>query len=285
MGSVIGLLFGAGAFCLWWACWEPRAEKSATAGRGSRLQSDLAVLDRSWLQLTTVTAAGLLAAGLVFLVVLATAGSVSVASIFGLAAGLGPAWAVRVLAARRRQDLRRHWPDAVDHLSSGIRAGLALPEALAGLGSRGPEPLRPHFVRFAADYRSTGQFSPALDRLKDQMADPVTDRIVEALRLTRDVGGTDLGRLLRTLSSFLREDARARAELEARQSWTLNAARLAVTAPWLVLALLCTRPEAVTAYDSPAGAAVLGVGAVVCLVAYHAMVRLGRLPQEPRVLQ
>ena len=44
------------------------------------------------------------------------------------------------------------------------------------------------------------------------------DRLVESLRIAREVGGTDLGHLLRTLSGFLREDARTRAELETRQS-------------------------------------------------------------------
>src|SRR5699024_11279417 len=79
---------------------------------------------------------------------------------------------------------------------------------------------------FARDYQASGDFSACLDRLKVRLADPVGDRIVEALRLTRDVGGTDLGALLRTLAGFLREDARTRSELEARQSWTVNAARL-----------------------------------------------------------
>ena len=55
----------------------------------------------------------------------------------------------------------------------------------------------------------------ALDRLKARMADPVADRLVVSLRLTREVGGADIGRLLQTLSEFLRQDARIRAELEA----------------------------------------------------------------------
>ena len=117
------------------------------------------------------------------------------------------------------------------------------------------------------------------------MADPVADRIVEALRLTRDVGGTDLGRLLRTLASFLREDVRTRGELEARQSWTVNAARLAVAAPWIVLALLSTRAAAAAAYNTPAGAVVLVGGGVCTVVAYLLMLRIARLPDDPRVLR
>jgi tight adherence protein B len=177
------------------------------------------------------------------------------------------------------------WPDVVDHVHSAVRAGLALPEALVQLGERGPEELRPQFVDFAHDYRATGRFSDALDRLKERLSDPVADRLVEALRIARDVGGTDLGRVLRTLSAFLREDARSRAELEARQSWTVNAARLAMAAPWAVLLLLATRGSTLAAYSSAAGAAVLLVGAGLSVVAYRLMVAIGRLPEEQRVLR
>ena len=141
----------------------------------------------------------------------------------------------------------------MDHLRSAIRAGLSLPEALTQLGDKGPLELRQFFRDFGADYRAGGHFDSALEALKERLADPVADRIIEALRLTREVGGSDLGRLLGTLAEFLRENARTRSELEARQSWTVNAARLAIAAPWLVLMLLATRPEAIAAYNSGRG--------------------------------
>jgi len=73
--------------------------------------------------------------------------------------------------------------------------------------------------------------------------------------------------------------------LEGRQSWTVYAARLAVAAPWLVLALLATRGESVAAYAQPAGVAVLAIGAASTVLAYRLMVRIGRLPEEARVLR
>jgi len=170
-------------------------------------------------------------------------------------------------------------------LLTAVRAGLSLPEALSALSTRGPEVLRPPFARFAAEYRSSGRFSVCLDRLKDDLADPVGDRIVETLRVAREVGGSDLGRVLRTLATFLREDARARAELETRQGWVVSAARLAVAAPWVVLLLLATQSTTLAAYDSPLGTAILVGGGAVCLVAYRLMVRIGRLPEDVRVLQ
>ncbi|MNW59678.1 hypothetical protein D3C74_376080 [compost metagenome] len=90
---------------------------------------------------------------------------------------------------------------------------------------------------------------------------------------------------MRTLALFLREDERTRGELEARQSWTVSGARLAVAGPWVVLALLATRPETAQAYNSMQGVAVLGGGAVCSLVAYQLMRRIGRLPEEARVLR
>ena len=84
---------------------------------------------------------------------------------------------------------------------------------------------------------------------------------------------------------MLREDMRTRGELEARQSWTVNGAKVAVAAPWLVLALLSTRTQAAAAYATTAGAVVLLIGAVVSVAAYRLMLRLGRLPEEERTLR
>jgi len=152
-------------------------------------------------------------------------------------------------------------------------------------GVRGPEQLRGPFQSFGEDYRASGRFGESLDRLKVSLADPVADRIIESLRVAREVGGTDLGRLLRTLSQFLREDARTRAELETRQGWTVNAARLALCAPWAVLGMLALRPETVVAYNSATGVLVLLVGGGVSLLAYRVMLRIARLPEEDRVLR
>jgi tight adherence protein B len=181
--------------------------------------------------------------------------------------------------------LRELWPEVVDNLASAVRAGMALPESVAALATRGPEPLRPAFARFASEYRVSGRFSECLDGLKADLADPVGDRVCESLRLAREVGGTELGRLLRTLSSFLRDDARTRSELETRQGWTVNAARLAVASPWLVLLLLATQASTLEAFDSTSGRALLAGGAGVSVFAYRLMLRIGRLPEEKRVLR
>lgn len=285
MGVVIGLVLGAGLCLVWTACWTRPADRGRSEGWSGKTQDML-----SQAGLPDVTPGTLLAVatgtGIAALVlVLATTRSITISTCFAVMGVVAPWMLVRSRARRRRVRLRDVWAEAIDHLASGVRAGLSLPEALVQLGERGPDDLREPFRRFGQDYRSSGRFGDALDALKDRLADPVGDRIVEALRVTRDVGGADLGRMLRTLSGFLREDARTRGELEARQSWTVNGARVAVAGPWVVLALLATRPETAAAFDSFAGAVVLGGGAACSAVAYRVMVHIGRLPEEQRVLR
>lgn len=285
MGVVAGLVLGAGVFCVWWSWWEPVTAPTGRRGRTARLQDALVQAGLGSVTPGALRAGAAALAVLVLLAGLALTRSPAIAACFAAFAALAPGALVRARARRRRRNLREVWPEVVDHLASGVRAGLSLPEAVAQLGDRGPVELREPFRRFAQDYRATGRFGPSLDALKGRLADPVADRIVEALRLTREVGGTDLGRLLRTLATFLREDLAVRGELEARQSWTVNGARVAVAGPWVVLALLATRPETAAAYDSAAGMALLGSGAACSLFAYRLMLRIGRLPEEARVLR
>jgi tight adherence protein B len=286
MGALLGLVLGLG-LVLVWQSFQPARVAAPRRGQ-SRRERAQEVLVQAGLESVTpgALAAASLGMGLVAaLLALVLTRSWALALAFGLIATAGPRALVTSRARRRRTELRELWPEAVDNLASAVRAGLSLPEALAQLGVRGPEPLRPAFARFGEDYRATGRFGECLDRLKAALADPVGDRIVESLRMAREVGGSDLGSLLRTLSAFLREEARTRAELRTRQGWTVNAARLAVAAPWVVLGLLSVNSAAGTAYDSGAGLVVLVGGAGTCFVAYRLMLRIGRLPEEERVLR
>lgn len=279
MGAVLGLLLGTGLVLLGSAFVTPRTRRAPAR----RPLADLLV--RAGLPGTrprAVVALAVLGAVLGFVVVQVVSGTAPVSLAFAAIAAQAPFAVLRGRARRRQRELAEVWPEAVDNLASGIRAGLSLPEALAALGTRGPEPLRPAFTAFALDYQVSGRFTDALDRLKEGLADPVGDRVTEALRVAREVGGGDLGRLLRSLSGYLRDDARTRSELEARQAWAVNGARLAVSAPWFVLLLLSFQREVIARYASPAGVLVLLLGAAACVAAYSMMLRIGRLPAERR---
>ncbi len=281
MGLVAGLGVGLGLLLIWMACTAPAGRPSSRPPGGLRRTLDAAGLGGT--STTGLLVVCMASAVVAFLAVQVISRTVTVSVAFGLLAAYLPLALVSGRARRRQRELAEVWPEAVDNLASAVRAGMSLPESLIALGQRGPEPLREAFTSFGLDYQVTGRFGESLDRLKDRLADPVGDRVVEGLRIAREVGGGELGALLRNLSGYLRGDARTRSELESRQTWSVVGARLAVAAPWLVLLLLSFQGDVITRYSSTAGAVVLAVGGGASLVAYRLMVRIGRLPLERRI--
>ncbi|EFQ82802.1 bacterial type II secretion system domain protein F [Aeromicrobium marinum DSM 15272] len=284
MGALIGLFFGWGLLLVAWAWTSPPPRRRATRPTGGRLAALLTRAGATGVPPRAVVGLCVALGSVVFVAVTAATGVPVIGLVFASMAAAAPVAVLRGRAARRLRDHAASWPDAVDNLASAVRAGMSLPEAVMQVGERGPEVLRADFVAFGRDYRATGRFEEALDLLKIRLADPVGDRVVESLRLARDVGGGDLGRMLRALSAYLRDDLRTRGELESRQSWTVNGARLAVAAPWLVLASMSLQPDVIARFGSPTGTLILVVGAATCLGAYRAMTWIGRLPTERRVL-
>jgi tight adherence protein B len=249
--------------------WAPIRARLALAGLG-RVPIPVFVL--------VSVIAGLLLSGVALLIT-----SVPLVGLLTALAGAALPWIlVSLRAAARRRERSALWPDIVDHLVAAARSGLAVPDAVGSLGRQGPEEMRSEFRAFARDYATSASWGGAVDRLKATLDDAVADRVLETLRMAREVGGSDLTAILRQLSAALRDEAATRAELEARQSWVRNAAKLGVAAPWLILVLLSTRPEAAAAYAAPEGTALILVGAVVSVLAYRVMLLVGRLPTERR---
>jgi tight adherence protein B len=286
VGAVLGLALGIGLLLIWRSGRRaPIIASPQTSGWSTRRhqlirQAGVDGVGGAQLLLAQV---GCSVAALLVVVVLTR--TLTVALCFCVFAFFLPTVVLRRMRRKRLVALRELWPEAVDNLASAVRAGMSLPEGLSALAVRGPAELRPAFGRFATAYRASGRFGDCLDRLEADLADPVGDRVCETMRVAHEVGGSDVGSVLRMLSELLRSDARTRAELETRQGWIVNAARLAVAAPWVVLLLLGTRSTTLHAYDSGGGALLLVVGAVVCLIAYRMMLRIGRLPEDRRVLR
>lgn len=221
MGALVGLGVGIGLMLIWSAFFVSRQRRRETRSPGRAVH----LLARAGLGQVSTTGFAILclATGLVSgFVIQVVSSTPPVALVFAAMGAYLPVAIVTGRARRRQRDFAEVWPEAVDNLTSAVRAGMSLPDALGALGSRGPEPLRDAFDEFALDYQVTGRFGECLDRLKVRLADPVGDRVVEGLRIAREVGGGELGRLLRNLSGYLRDEARTRSELESRQAWTVN---------------------------------------------------------------
>ncbi len=288
MSLVLGLLLGVGVLLvaaplLWPATDEPRV---ASGGRlGNAIAANLSQAGLGQVRVGTVILVSVIlslgVAAVTFALV--PVGPLALAS--GVVALVLPSVLIAVRARGRRRATRMLWPDVVDQLVSSVRSGQSLPDSIANLAGTGPVQTREPFAVFDRDYRATGNFALCVAELKERLADPTADRILETLRMSREVGGSELTTVLRNLAAYLRQEEAIRSEVEARQSWVVNAARLGVAAPWVVLLLLATRPEAAIAYNTPAGAVLIVGGLVVSVVAYRVMLAIGRLPEERRWFQ
>ncbi|CAN5270144.1 type II secretion system F family protein [soil metagenome] len=285
MTIALGLLLGLGLVLAVSPFLWPAAAASAAPPLVRRVRDRLVQAGLGRVSVTTFAVASMIvgcAAGALVFAVLPVGVVAVAAGVLGLAV---PSMLVVARARSQRKATRVVWPDVVDHLISGVRSGLALPDSIVTLAHTGPPATRVAFEAFESEYRASGNFSSSIDRLKDRLADPVADRILETLRMSREVGGSELVQVLRNLASYLRQEASLRSEVEARQSWVVVAARLGVAAPWIVLALLATRPEAALAYNSVLGGVIIVAGLVLSVIAYRIMLALGRLPEERRWFQ
>lgn len=219
-----------------------------------------------------LSTAGLLLGGVLGLI---TTAMPVVAVLFGVAGGTAPFIWERRARVRNRRRRRAAWPVILDDLTSAVRAGMNLPEALIRVGAASA--FAREWVVFEECYRRSGDFQGALQALRDELCDPTFDQVAQALAITRDVGGTDLTSVLRSLAAFVRSELHVIGELEARQSWTINSARMAVAAPWIVLLLLSSRPATIAAYSQLSGTLLLVGVAVSSAIAYGVMLRIARL--------
>lgn len=224
---------------------------------------------------------GAAAAGAVAWVLVGIPAIAGVAALGGSAApGLARRRAAR-LAAQRQATA---WPEAIDTIRAVVGAGATLPEAVADGADRAPQALGPQFRAAAGRLRVGEPFAMAVRHL-DRGGDPVAGRVISLLVLADEIGSSDTGRVLESLSAFVRADLAQQREIAARHSWNVSAARVAVLAPWLTVAALSVQPTARAAYSTAAGSALLAVVAVVTVMAYAVMSRAGRaagIVQESR---
>lgn len=229
------------------------------------------------------TVGSLLAGVAAFGVTLAATGTAAVAAAPAVAVGLLPrAYYSRQRAARLRE-VEEAWPDGLRELVASISAGLSLHQALVALSVGGPAPLRRAFGRYPLLADVLG-IVPALETVKEELADPTSDRVLEVLVLAQERGGHLLSDILRDLADATVKDVRTVEEIKTDALEQKINARAVLLLPWLVLVALTARPGHFRDfYQSAGGLVTVIVGGLLSLVGIWLVARLSRDPDEPRV--
>lgn len=193
--------------------------------------------------------------------------------------------ALVVGARARRRQLAKLWPGVIDSIQSAVSSGYSITDSISELGHYAPLPLRPFFERFSHRIDAGWRFDQTIDELKAEFGNEHADRLFELLRLVSKSGSATLPTVLRQQAQNIRNELSLIGQIEAKQGWVSGTAKIAVAAPWIVVAMLSSRPENVSAYNSLAGLSVLMLGFVISIFAYRIVILFGSIPEGPRVFR
>jgi tight adherence protein B len=124
----------------------------------------------------------------------------------------------------------------------------------------------------------------ALEVVKEELADPTSDRVIEVLVLAHERGGQIVSEILEDLVVVTTKDLKVLDEIETEGLEMKINARAVLVLPWFVLLALTMRAgQFRDFYQSAAGLAVVVVGAGLSALGYAWISRLGRMHSEQRV--
>jgi tight adherence protein B len=228
--------------------------------------------------------AGSVAVGTVAFIALV---AVTGAPLVALVPAAGVASLPRAYFARRRaahlQRVQGAWPDGLRDLIASIAAGRSLPQALNALAASGPAPLQEAFARFPMLSRMLGTV-PALEVIKEELADPTSDRVIEVLVLAHERGGQIVRDILDDLVAVTTRDLKLLEEVETEGLEMKINARAVLVLPWLVLVALTIREGPFRDfYRSTGGLVVVLIAGLLSVAGGVLIARLARTRAEQRV--
>jgi tight adherence protein B len=185
--------------------------------------------------------------------------------------------------ATRLRAIQLAWPDALRELIGSITAGMSLERALVDLATSGPVPIRTAMSRFPTLARTLGTL-PALEVLKEELAHPTSDRVIEVLILAQRRGGQVLTSILEELIEATTDDLNTQEEIKSNALESKLNARIVFALPWFVLLMLTAKDGPFQDfYRSPRGLVVVALCAAWSLLGLWLVGRLSRVRSEPRV--
>lgn len=218
-----------------------------------------------------------------YLVVFAITGLALVSVVPALVVATLPKAYLSKSRADRVARVQEAWPDGIRDVLASVRSGASLPNAVEDLAMFGPEPLRQAFQGFPVYSRSLGVVR-ALELVKEDLADPTSDRVIEVLILAYERGGRVVPEILEDLAAAATRDNWTMEQVRGEVLEQKINARVVFVMPWIVLVVLTSRSSAFREfYSTSGGLTVVVVGGLLSLLGIWIASRLGSQPDEPRV--
>ena len=217
-------------------------------------------------------------------VIYAATGTASLAVPPAVAIGLAPKIFFQRRQAKVLGERRGAWPEAIRDVLAHLSAGQTLHRSLCLLGETGPLPLRPTWQRYERNSAALDVAS-ALDLVRAELADPVSDRVVEAFAAAHEHGRDVIMSVLRSLADNVTRDLQVVEQIATGQTEMRSQAVIAVILPFAVLAFLVAANDSYRSfYQTTGGWIVVSIGVAMAVGGWKLITLLGRIPAEERVL-
>ena len=156
---------------------------------------------------------------------------------FGAMGVFLPSLVLKYLKYRRAYKLDDQIVDGIQTLSSGVRAGLNLIQAMELLGQSGVRPISDEFAHLLREYQHGMSIERAMQNTVSRIASANYRLLFSALLTHRERGG-DLGETLDRISDSIREIHRLEKKIETLTAPGRAAARAMGAMPAVILVIL-----------------------------------------------
>ncbi len=181
---------------------------------------------------------------------------------FGAAFGL-PFWILRYLKKRRETKFLEAFPDAVDVIVRGIKAGLPLLDSMKIITTDSPDPLKSEF-RSIVETQAVGiPLGDACAKLYERIPLPEANFFGIVISVQQKAGG-NLSEALGNLSRVLRDRKKMKAKIQAMSMEAKASGAIIAALPVVVMVLVyLSSPDYITLlWTDPRGRMMLAASAV-----------------------
>jgi tight adherence protein B len=217
----------------------------------------------SWSKRQYFIVSGVVGAVMFLLGLLSGAGSI-VAAVLGVACALSlPRWLLAFLKKRRESKFLESFPDAVDIIVRGVKAGLPLLDCLKMITVEAPEPTKSEF-RAIVETQAIGlPLGDACGKLYEQMPLPEANFFGIVISIQQRSGG-NLAEALGNLSRVLRDRKKMKAKIQAMSQEAKASAAIIGALPVAVMTLVyITSPNYISLlWTAPLGRVMLAASVI-----------------------
>jgi tight adherence protein B len=212
---------------------EVRQKKQKNLPLAMRIsQAGLAWSKRQYIIISVAIGAAL------FVLIFLVGGGVLAAAGAGFAGGFGiPRWLLMFLKKRRENRFLHNFPDAVDVIVRGVKAGLPLGDCLRIIANESQEPVRSEFKTIVEAQTIGISMGDACAKLFERMPVPEANFFGIVVLIQQRAGG-NLSEALSNLSRVLRDRKKMKAKIQAMSMEAKASAVIIAALPFAVMILV-----------------------------------------------